>query len=605
MPAEQKTLLTRDQVDEKYTWDLTDIYPSEEAFEEAGRELTRLVPEFVEKYKGKLSDPELMAQALADYEKIMVIFSRCGSYAHLQISTDRTNQDHLKRASNLSNLTNPLDAEMSFFMSELLEQSPETLAKAKEAAPTYAKFLDDLARYLPHMLSKETEKVMARLGEAISVPYEIYNTAKLADLKFPSFAAAGQDHPLSFVNFEGEYEYEEDHEIRRKAFQVFSQELKKYENTIGTAYASHVRNEKVISEIRGYDSVIDYLLMSQKVDQALYHRQLDVLMEELAPHMRRYARLLARTNGLDKMTYADLKLDLDPAFEPAISVEESRDYLMKSLGILGEDYTAMLTEALDNRWIDFVQNTGKSTGAFCAWPAQVHPYVLISWTERMREVFVLAHELGHAGNSYFSSQKNSFLNNRASTYVIEAPSTMNEMLVADYLKTTDQDPRFQRWVIASQIARTYYHNFVTHFLEGYYQREVYRLVDEGRAVSTQDFSRLFKETLEKFWGDEVELTEGAELTWMRQPHYYMGLYPYTYSAGLTISTQVAKRIREEGQPAVDDWRKVIASGGQLDPVDYAKAAGVDITTDQALKDTVAYIGSLIAELERLTDELEA
>lgn len=217
---------------------------------------------------------------------------------------------------------------------------------------------------------------------------------------------------------------------------------------------------------------------------------------------------------------------------------------------------------------------------------------------------MLAHELGHAGNSFLTSKNQKPLNSRLSMYAVEAPSTMNEMLMANHLMKQSNDLRMKRWVKASIISRTYYHNMVTHFLEGWFQREVYRLVDQGIAVQTQDFNRLFRETLEKFWGEGIELTEGAELTWMRQPHYYMGLYPYTYSAGLTIATQVSQRILKEGQPAVDDWRTCLSAGGTLKPVEFAQAAGVDITTDQPLRETVAYIGSLIEELVTLTDELE-
>ena len=181
---------------------------------------------------------------------------------------------------------------------------------------------------------------------------------------------------------------------------------------------------------------------------------------------------------------------------------------------------------------------------------------------------------------------------------------MNEMLVANHLLKNSEDPKFKRWVISSIVARTYYHNFVTHLLEAAYQREVYKKVDAGENVNAGVLNALKRGVLEAFWGGDVEVTEGAELTWMRQPHYYMGLYPYTYSAGLTISTQMSKRILSEGQPAVDEWIGVLNAGGTKTPVELSKMAGVDITTEQPLRDTIAYIGELVDELERLTEEIE-
>lgn len=601
----QTKILTREEVDQAYTWNLTDIFATDEAFHEAVDKLVDGLTSFIERYKGKLTDAATILAAVKDYERLDVLMDQCYGYASLPVSVDRTNSLYQKTQMEFISKIGKLMGELSFFESELLQTPMNILEEAQGLDQNYSFYLKNLLRYKPHTLSAETEKVLARLGEVMEVPYTIYETAKLADLTFPAFQAAGQDHVLSFVNFEGELEYEHDTEIRRTAFRTFSDKLKEYQYTIGTAYASQVRQEKILSELKNHESVFDYLLMSQKVDRDLYNRQLDVLMEELAPHMRKYAKLIQRVHGLDKMTYADLKLDLDPDYEPSISIEESKEYIYNALGLLGEDYAGMLHDALENRWVDFVQNKGKSTGAFCASPSEVHPYILISWTHKMREVFVLAHELGHAGHSFLTSKNQTPINDNLSLYAIEAPSTMNEMLMANYLMKKSDEPRLKRWVIASLVARTYYHNMVTHFLEGYYQREVYKLVDAGKAVQTEDFHRIFKETLEKFWGDAVELTDGAELTWMRQPHYYMGLYPYTYSAGLTISTAVSQRILKEGQPAIDDWRNVLSAGGTLTPVEFAKAAGVDISTDQPLRDTVNYIGSLIDQLETLTAEMEA
>lgn len=178
-------------------------------------------------------------------------------------------------------------------------------------------------------------------------------------------------------------------------------------------------------------------------------------------------------------------------------------------------------------------------------------------------------------------------------YFVEAPSTCNELLLGNYLIEQNKDERFQSFVRSSLVTNTYYHNFVTHLLEAAFQREVYLLVDQGHNLQAHDFNRIFKEQLELFWGDAVVLDEGAELTWMRQPHYYMGLYSYTYSAGLTISTVAANRIVSEGQVAVDDWLNAINAGGSVDAEGFANLAGVDITTDEALKSTIAYIGELI------------
>ncbi|MGV8981046.1 M3 family metallopeptidase, partial [Clostridium sp.] len=343
---------------------------------------------------------------------------------------------------------------------------------------------------------------------------------------------------------------------------------------------------------------------SQKVDRQLYNRQIDLIMEKLAPHMRKYAKLLAKIHKIDEMTFADLKVSVDPGYEPNITVEGSKKYIEGALSILGEDYLTMIKRAYDERWIDFAQNKGKSTGAFCASPYGSHSFILISWTGKMAEVFTLAHELGHAGHFNLCNESQNIFDTEVSTYFVESPSTMNEMLMANYLMKVNDEPRFKRWVLSSMIGHTYYHNFVTHLLEAAYQREVYNIIDNGGSVQATKLNEIKKGVLEKFWGEDVKINDGAELTWMRQPHYYMGLYPYTYSAGLTIATEVSKRILSEGKPAIEDWRAVLKAGSTKTPVELAKMAGVDITTEKPLLDTIEHIGNIIDEIIKLTEEIE-
>ena len=262
---------------------------------------------------------------------------------------------------------------------------------------------------------------------------------------------------------------------------------------------------------------------------------------------------------------------------------------------MGDEYNVAMKKALTERWVDLADNVGKSTGAFCASPYGVHPYILITWTDTMRSAFVLAHELGHAGHFYMAGRNQDLVNTRPSTYAIEAPSTINELLLGEHILNKAEDPRMKRWVVL-QLLGTYYHNFVTHLLEAEFQRRVYHLAENGTPLTASVFCEQKSNVLKEFWGDTVEIDEGASMTWMRQPHYYMGLYPYTYSAGLTVATAAAQMIKEEGQPAVDRWLELLKAGGTLKPLDLIKIAGVDMSKPDSIKKAVDYVGSLVDEL---------
>jgi oligoendopeptidase F len=328
----------------------------------------------------------------------------------------------------------------------------------------------------------------------------------------------------------------------------------------------------------------------------LYTNILQIIQKELAPHMRRYARLRRRVLGLDKLLYCDIKAPLDPEFDPAIGYEEACTLLLDALAVMGPDYCGFVRTALTQRWVDRADNVGKSSGAFCSSPYGVHPFILITWAGSMRNVFTLAHELGHGGHFSLAMKHQRLVNTRPAMPFVEAPSIMNEMLLANHILAGNSDPRMRRSIIM-QVLGTYHHNFVTHLLEAELQRQVYALAEAGRPITATVLNQCKGEILASFWGDTVEIDDGARMTWMRQPHYYMGLYPYTYSVGLVASTAMARKVMDEGQPAVDRWLSVLKAGGTLKPLELMQAAGVDMASPAPIHDAVAYVGSLIDELE--------
>ncbi len=596
-------LKPRSDIPRELTWDLSSIYATEEDMYADVDALKALGSRMAQDYKGKLDTPERINACLDDLRELERLLTLTGHYCDLAVSVDYYDTYNQERNEKLSRLASEISSALSFIDNEITEQSESVLREAIAMSAHNRHYLEDILRSKPHQLHPETERALAALSQTLYAPYQIYNMAKLADMKFPAFTAEGKEYPLGYTLFEDDYEYEVNTSVRRSAFTAFSEKIREYENVTAAAYNTQVQTEKTMASLRGFGSVFDSLLFHQKVTGEMYHRQIDLIMEKLAPHMRRYARLLQKIHGLDRMTFADLKIAVDPEYDPKVTIEESKAYIEKGLAVLGDDYAEMVRTAYRDRWVDFAQNAGKSTGGFCASPYGKNSFILLSWNNRMADVFTLTHELGHAGHFKACNSAQSIFDTNVSTYFVEAPSTMNELLMAHYLLKTNPEPRFRRWVLSSMIGKTYYHNFVTHLLEAAYQREVYRIVDEGGSVNAETLSRLMKKTLEKFWGGDVEISDEAALTWMRQPHYYMGLYSYTYSAGLTIATQACRRIETEGQPAVDDWKKVLAAGSTLDPVGLARMAGVDITTDAPLLDTIAYIGDIIAEIERLTDEI--
>lgn len=596
-------LLLREDVPVSETWDLVDLFKDDQQYYESIDALVQQANQFHHTYATTLNSIEQINTALAELENILIALDRLSNYAELRLSVDTSNIEAQVLSAKLSTTYGKIVSQLSFVESEILELPEEILQQLEESCP-YQHYIKQLIKQKPFQLSASVEQVLATLSPTLNSPYDLYGTTKMLNITFDSFEHDGTTYPVDYATFENDYEDNKDPEFRRKSFKSFSDGIRKYQHTTAATYNMQVQQEKIEADLRGFESVIDYLLHSQEVTRDMFDRQIDMIMRDLAPVMQKYAKLLQRIHELDNMRFEDLKISVDPDYEPEISIEDSKNYIFGALSVLGDDYTNMLREAYDQRWIDFAQNKGKDTGAFCASPYFTHSYVFISWTGKMAEAFVLAHELGHAGHFTSAQKHQPYLESEASMYFVEAPSTMNEMLMANYLFNTSDNPRFKRWVIGSILSRTYYHNMVTHLLEAAYQREVYHKVDQGESLNAPTLNEIMLNVYKQFFGDVVDMTEGAELTWMRQPHYYMGLYSYTYSAGLTIGTVVSQKIKNEGQQAVDAWLETLKKGGSVSPVELANIAGVDITTEQPLKSTIQYISDLVDEVEKLTDEIE-
>ncbi|MBU1094283.1 MAG: oligoendopeptidase F [Firmicutes bacterium] len=591
----KKQLPKRHELDAKYTWDMTNLFKKEELYQEAFDLVEKDIDSFCVKFENHLSTKELINEALTTYQDIQTRLIRIGAYSSLQASTDSISEENQIRQGKAMIRLQAISKKIAFLTNELKQTPDALLLEASKIDMNNHYYLKEIIEDKKYALIPEVEKALIALSPVLNISYINYNRFKLADMKFNDYVVDDVTYPNSFTLFENEYEYEGNTLVRRKAYETFYQKLAEYQHGLASNYHAHVQKEKILSELRGYPSVFDYLLHDQKVTKDIMDRQIDLIMERLAPAMRKYALLLKKVHGLDKMTYADLKIAVDPKFEPHVTIDDSKTLLMQGLSVLGDEYNQIVKRAFEERWIDFPQNQGKSTGGFCSSPYGASSFILVNWNGQMDEVMVLAHEIGHAGHFQYANSNQSILNTRPSMYFIEAPSTTNELIMANHLIKKAKSKREETWLKSVVISRTYYHNFVTHLLEAAFQREVYYKVDHKEPLSAHILKNLKLDVLRKFWGDAVEIPDWAGLTWMRQPHYFMGLYPYTYSAGLTVGTKVSKMI-ENKDIEPEDWINVLKAGGTKTPFELAKMVGVDLSTDQMLNEVIDEISIIIDDI---------
>ncbi|HER5947623.1 TPA: oligoendopeptidase F [Streptococcus pyogenes] len=594
-------LKKRSEFPENELWDLTALYKDRQDFLLAIEKALQDIDLFKRNYEGRLTSVDDFTQALIEIEHIYIQMSHIGTYAFMPQTTDFSDESFAQIAQAGDDFMTKASVALSFFDTALANADLDVL-DTLEKNPYFSAAIRMAKIQKEHLLSPDVEKALANLREVINAPYDIYTKMRAGDFDMEDFEVDGKTYKNSFVSYENFYQNHENAEIREKAFRSFSKGLRKHQNTAAAAYLAKVKSEKLLADMKGYASVFDYLLAEQEVDRSLFDRQIDLIMTEFGPVAQKFLKHVAQVNGLEKMTFADWKLDIDNDLNPEVSIDGAYDLVMKSLAPLGQEYTKEIERYQTERWVDFAASANKDSGGYAADPYKVHPYVLMSWTGRMSDVYTLIHEIGHSGQFIFSDNHQSYFNTHMSTYYVEAPSTFNELMLSDYLEHQFDDPRQKRFALAHRLTDTYFHNFITHLLEAAFQRKVYTLIEEGGTFGADQLNAMMKEVLTDFWGDAVDIDDDAALTWMRQAHYYMGLYSYTYSAGLVMSTAGYLNLKNNPDGA-KEWLDFLKSGGSRTPLDTAMLIGADIATEKPLRDTIQFLSDTVDQIINYTEEM--
>lgn len=448
----------------------------------------------------------------------------------------------------------------------------------------------------PHTFSTDVEQTLAALESTLQLPIQLYRRIKAGDLRFGEVCdSAGKSSTFSLSRYEKRFETSSDAQLRASAAAVFADGAKPHRHAFAAAYAGEISRQVSLARLRGFDTTVDFLFWQQCIERRFFEAQRAVLNIGLPPLMQRFIEVKRRLLNVPKLGYQDLKAY--PAQIPAdISFERAREAIINASHTLGKDYASVIQQAFDERWIEYGQQPNKADSSGCASPFGPHPYVLMTWSGSPRDMFLLAHELGHAVHFHWSASHQAVLNAAPLRYFIEAPSTLNELLLADYL-LRDDDPR-QRLSTVFELLNSYYHNFVTHHLESEFQIRVYSETDAGRLPGPDALEKIKIDVLRTFWGDAVDIDDNAGLAWVRQQHYYMGLYPYTYAAGQSIASLYQQRLKSDPH-AAECWCAALRQGSSVDAASLLTSLDLDLSNDNAFSSVLNIIEGYVELFEQL------
>ena len=596
-----KPIRKRSAVAAEFTWDLTDIFPSDEAWR-AEYEALKPYAEAVAAYQGRLGES---AETLLAYfrldDELNVRVGRLYGYANCKADEDTSNGFYQDLRGKALSLSVTLSGAGAFAASELLALSDETLTRFYAEQPelaTYRRPIERVRRRRAHILSPECEALLANAGEMADGPDAIFGVFHNADLRFPAVTdGAGAEQPLTDATFVPLLQ-SGDRTLRRNTFETYYATLGGYRNTLAATLDAQFKQLRFFANARRYPSTLDAALDATEVPVSVYDSLIESVHANL-DKMYRYVALRRRLLGVDELHMYDVYTPIVPDVAEEIPFEQAKATVLDALAVLGEDYTAMLREGFDHRWLDVYPNVGKRGGAYSSGIARPHPYVLLNQTDDLDSQFTIAHEMGHAMHSYLSCKHQPVCTSDYVIFVAEVASTCNEVLLMRHLLRKSTDRRERAYLInhfLDQFKGTVYRQ--TMFAE--FERELGRMAECGETLTADALDEKYLALNRLYFGPDMISDAQIALEWARIPHFYYNYYVFQYATGFSAAVALADRILREGEPAVADYKRFLSGGSSTDPISLLKLAGVDMSTPAPVDAALAMFGELVDELDALT-----
>ena len=590
---------SREEIDSKYKWDLSSMFPSDEAFEAGLEELKAYCPKLLA-FKGKISTS---AQDLLEFlqleDKMTLLLYKIINYAERKSDEDTRVAKYQAYVANATSAYTQVGEATSWFAAELLAIPAESVEKFYAEVPAlefYRRKLNKILNQREHTLSAEEEALLARAEELAVQPTNIFSMFDDADLTFDDAVdSEGKTHKLTSGSFVPLL-MDADRVLRESAFKQLYSRFGEFRNTSAAILTSQVKNLQFFSSSRKYASSLEAALAENEIPVEVYNNLIDAVHQNF-PAFYKYVDLRKRVMGLDELHFWDVYTPLVDDVDMKFTYEEACDLIVKALAPMGEEYVSLVKKGLESRWVDVYETPGKRSGAYSAGGKGMNPVMLLNFQGGLDDVYTLIHEMGHSLHTYFSSHNQEITYSDYSIFVAEVASTCNEALLSHYLLEHETDPARHAYIL-------------NHFLEGFrgtiyrqcmfaeFERDISQMNADGVALNAEVLSERYGKLCAEYFGPGIELDEEIKLEWSRIPHFYYNFYVYQYCIGFSAAIALSQRILSEGEPAVKDYIGYLSGGCSKTPIELLRGAGVDMATPDPVNAALKYFGELVDQLEQ-------
>jgi len=587
----------RDQIDTRYKWKLEDIYPSDELWEQDFKELQARLSQF-SKFAGRLKEPKTILEVLRLSDEFGLILEKLFVYALCRKDEDTTNDKYVSMYSKIAMFSSQASAQTSFInpeLSQLPQEQLEQMAQDPEFKD-YDYTLKLLIKQKQHILSKDEEKLLAMAGDFAGDFRDIFVMIDNADFIPPEIEVDKKPIKITHGNYSLLMQ-NKDKQVRAKAYKAFYAQYKKLINTISANYYANVKKNIFYAKARKYNSYLEKAVSGEDVPIEVYNTLIKSVNDNLDA-LHRYIRLRKKVLNYPEYNMYDMYVPLVEDADLKLEYEEATKLVKKGLQPLGEEYQALLDKAFNERWIDVYETPNKRSGAYSIDATTVHPFILLNYNKTTHDVFTIAHELGHAMHSYYSSKSQPVSKARYEIFVAEVASTVNEMLLLDYLLKTSKDPAVKKYLLSYRldaIRTTLFRQ--TQFAE--FEKKAHDMVQEGQPLTPSLLNSIYADINKRYYGDAVTYDDEIAIEWARIPHFYRSFYVYKYATGITSAIDISQRIINGEQGILDKYMDFLKAGGSKSPYEIMKDLNVDLATPGPYNKAMIVFKNTVKELEKL------
>lgn len=600
--TESKVLPEREEISQEYKWNLTDIFKSDEEWESEFKSVSERVSGY-QKFEGKLADStEFLLACFKFDEDINIKLDQLHLYAMLSKDSDMRVGKYHSMDDRIKSLYAKVGAASSFIRPELLKIPDEKLRgiiDSNEDLKIYKQSIDDLLRSKKHTLSNNEEKILAMASELTQTPYNTFSIFTNADLKLPVVEdELGGLTELSHGRYYSAM-YSKNRDYRARVFKAYLESYKNYINTFTVLFNGNLKTNIFNAHARNFNSALESALHRNNIPKSVYHNLIESANQNLQP-MHRWAALKKKLLGITELCPYDVYVTVFNSHnEKKYLYEEGVEIVLNSLKLMGDEYISSLNQAFKNKWIDVFETKAKKSGAYSSGTTfGVHPYVLLNWTDLLNDVFTLTHEMGHNMHSYYTGQYQPYPYANYSIFLAEVASTFNESLLLDHLLEIADSKKEKLFLLErylNNLTATFYRQVM--FAE--FEMIVYDRTEKGESLTAEVLSDLYKNTYQKYWGPDMFVPEEEQYTWARIPHFYYNFYVYQYATGFAASEVLAKKVKTEGESAVNKYLNFLKAGSSDYPINILTAAGVDMNSPEPVRAVSERMNQVLDEMEGL------